>query len=137
MPRDRHLERNATLAQDNERVEDVERALPAVDAAVIEEPHRPRGIADARFVGRMESLGVDRTGHDGEALAPRPEPLTDLVDEAPPPISNASAVSSTRCMARRWVWQHDPTQWPSPPWIDTTTGIPDRFAARTAAQPVG
>ena len=37
-------------------------------------------------------------------------------------------------MAALWVLQQVPTQWPSPPWIDTAVGTPvDRDACSTAS----
>ena len=54
-----------------------------------------------------------------------------------PPISSALAWASTSHMATRWVSQQEPTQWPSPPWIETTLGTPSLRAASSTAQPVG
>ena len=53
-------------------------------------------------------------------------------------MSNAPAWSSTVRIASRCVAQQStPTQWPSPPWIDTTLGKPRRLEASSAARPVG
>jgi len=52
-------------------------------------------------------------------------------------MSRALAWASTSHMATRWVSQHEPTQCPSPPWIETTVGTPMRRAASSVAQPVG
>ena len=50
------------------------------------------------------------------------------------PISTAPAWSRTVVMAALWVLQQVPTQWPSPPWIDTAVGTPvDRDACSTAS----
>ena len=53
------------------------------------------------------------------------------------PISTLLAWSNTRVMARRCVSQQLPTQWPSPPWIDTTVGTPMIRDASSAIQPQG
>ena len=54
-----------------------------------------------------------------------------------PPMRSALAWASTAHMATRWVSQHEPSQWPSPPWIETTVGTPISLAASSVAQPVG
>ena len=53
------------------------------------------------------------------------------------PISTAPAWSSTRTMASRCVSQQEPTQWPSPPWMDTTLGTPVSREASSTAHPHG
>ena len=54
-----------------------------------------------------------------------------------PPIRRAPACAQVRSMASRCVSQHEPTQCPSPPWIETRLGAPVRREARSVAQPVG
>ena len=53
------------------------------------------------------------------------------------PISTRFAWSSTVTIANRCVSQHEPTQCPSPPWIDTTVGTPVSREASSAIQPHG
>ncbi len=53
------------------------------------------------------------------------------------PIRSAPACPRTARIARRCVPQHSPTQWPSPPWIETAFGTPRRRLASSAARPVG
>jgi hypothetical protein len=63
-------------------------------------------------------------------------PTTSSRNEADP-MSRAPAWSRTVRIARSCVGQQEPTQCPSPPWMETTHGTPSVRAAAIAARPVG
>lgn len=81
-PRDRGREGRALPAQDRQGLDEIEHAFPAVDPAMVEQPHRP-AMGRRQPVGRplREALSVDRAGHDREAGGVRAQALADLVHE--------------------------------------------------------
>jgi hypothetical protein len=101
---------------------------------VVQQPQRVAFLDASR---RVEAGGVDGAGTIVKRSRATPRRSTTSPAKLSQPISSASAPSSTRSIASRWVSQQEPTQWPSPPWIETTVGTPISRAASSTAQPLG